>query len=130
MPWWAAAYMALYATLSVAVAIVDVRGRREGRWRIALDVLTAAILLAFAASWWHTQLVSPLGRWAGVLLVLVVGWDVYSISRDIAAVEPDPGATPRENARAEWAGIVVTACLMAPVYALAVGSVVKAWRAA
>jgi hypothetical protein len=130
MPWWATLYAAIIGVLCAAGAIGDARARARPAWHIALDIVAGVLLIIFIVARWHGQLVAPLGKSVTILFATMLMWDIYSTSRDLADIEHDPELTSRENAWVERGAILIGALVIAPAYALALMSVVTAWRGA
>ena len=130
MPWWGIAYLGVITVISVLSAVADRHGRQRPGWHITLDVLAAGLLIVFIAGRWHPQPVASLGRSLAFIFILMLVWDVYSVSRDLADIAPDPELSPRTNVWIERTSILIGALLMAPGYALALMTVVAAWQGA
>ena len=128
MPWWAMAYLAGYAIMTVAGAMKD---RREpaSAWRIAGDLLTTAMLITMAVAYWYPTVISYLGRAAVAVLAVIVLWDMYSTSRDLASLGNDPKLDDRANRRIQWLSIVLGATAIAPIYALSAFAALRPWAA-
>jgi hypothetical protein len=130
MPWWAAVYSVFIAAVCGLSAVADWRGRQRPSWHIGLDIASGIALVFLIAAAWYDQLVAPLGRAAALLFAVLLIWDIYSTSRDLADLKQDPELTVSENVWVESGGILVAAVVVAPAYALALMGVVVGWRAA
>jgi hypothetical protein len=128
MPWWAGLYVGLVVLVSVLGAVIDARDGSRAVWHIGLDLLAGAGLLFLMIGRWQPGLIAFLGRGSAALFAAMLLWDVYSTHLDIADLDDDPELTPRENAWANWSGIVLGGVIIAPAYAFALASVVWAWR--
>jgi len=128
LPWWAALYIAIFASIGVLGAFMDLRGRKRAVWHVAFDMASASALIFLMLGRWHQHLVAPLGVWAAVMFSALIAWDVYSTRLDLAELDHDPELTSRENEVTNWLGVLVGAVVIAPAYALALFSVVQSWR--
>lgn len=129
MPWWGFAYAAVFAIISIGSAIANVRGRQRPAWHVILDLTTGGLLILLVVARWHSHLVAGMGRSLAAVFLGMLLWDIYSTSRDLDDIAPDPELTHRANLWIERASIGFGAILMAPGYALALMSVVNAWQA-
>jgi hypothetical protein len=123
-------YTTLIGALCAGGAIADSRGRQRPAWHIGLDIVAGGFLVLLMVGHWHGRVVAPMGRMAAWLFALMLVWDIYSTSCDLADAKEDPELSASENAWVERAGIVTAAVLLAPAYALALTSVVMAWEIA
>ena len=130
MPWWGITYVALIGIITIAGAVTYLRGRQRAAWHVALDLTTASLLIVLIVGRWHPQILAGFGRSLAFMFLGILMWDIYSVSRDLADIVPDPELSRRTNIWIERTSILIGALLMAPGYALALMSVVAGWQGA
>ncbi len=124
MPIWAWVYVGVLLLLGLLSSWVHLR-LGHGKTQALGDAIASMALTLLVASYWHPELVWRLGRFAPVLLALVIGWMVWSTGRDLSRLEHDPvlKEMPGPVRAAAW---TLTVLYLAPALAFAWAGIVRA----
>jgi hypothetical protein len=124
MPWWAVAYVIVYAGIGVVAAWDDYLGRRP-TWALA-ELLATALGSLFVVTIWRQDLQWVLGKAVFPLFVGVLTWEITSAVHDLRSAQPDPALSANDDRTLNWIAAALSLALVAP--ALAAGAVLS-WRA-
>ncbi len=113
MPWWAIAYLTIL-TLVVAISVIKDYFDNRGLGYIFGELVSGTLGFIFIVSHWYQQLALNIGWYVLPLLLYVIAWDQYALSRMKPSAYPD--LTEQENRDMDRYSKIFAVLFVSPCY--------------
>jgi hypothetical protein len=114
MPWWAAAYFALYVAFAIWVVADDVKDKRASGFIVAQVLSDMALILAALSFWFTGAPVVPQPALFGLFLFGLSIFLAQAVT-EVRRLFPDPDLSPRGNLFVATSGMGLALLLTLPL---------------